>query len=352
MGSSSATKFKIAMDLEHEGRIRMSFIKNGASTGRYASWGFQMHNLAKLCAEDPDELFKKFKEIGEIDNPFKAAKSLVRALIKAPEGQSLCVADWSGIETHLLFWFVGDETTLDILRRKEKLYNHMAADVYNCKPDEVDKETQYPLGKALILGCGYGMGFKRFQQAAKSFGLNLSLPEANLAVTKYRLKFPKVVKVWYELTNAARLAIHRPKTRIPCHKVWFMFDGKSLWTELPSGRMLHYPEACIKEGDIQYYSTNAKTHQWEAQRLTPSQNIENIIQAIAADILERSIINIAADLPTHEHIGHVHDENITLVNDDVVEPLESLIEVMCRPIEWAKGLPLFAEGYMAKRFKK
>lgn len=352
MGSSSAAKFKLAMDLEHEGRIHMSLIKNGASTGRYASWNFQLHNLAKLCAEDPDELFRRFKEIEDIDKPFRAAKSLVRALIKAPKGRSLCVADWSGIETHLLFWFVGDEAALAVLRERGDLYAIMAAEIYNVPVDEVCRDTQRPLGKALILGCGYGMGFKRFKEAAKTFGVFVELPEANLAVSKYRLKFPKVQKVWYELTNAARLAILRPNTKVPCHKVWFYFDGKSLWTELPSGRKLHYPEACIKEGDVQYYSADAKSGQWCAHRLTPSQNIENIIQAIAADILELSITNIDTDLKTHEHIGHVHDENITLVDDTVKDPLEALVEVMCRPIKWAPGLPLFAEGYVAKRFRK
>ena len=359
MGSSSASKFKLAMELEHEGRIHMSFIKNGASTGRYASWNFQMHNLAKLCAEDPDDLFRWFKEIDEIDNPFRAAKSLVRALIKAPEGYSLCVADWSGIETHLLFWFVNDQAALEVLRNKGDLYSIMAAEIYNVAVEDVCRDTQRPLGKALILGCGFGMGFKRFKEAAKSFGVYIELPEANLAVTKYRRKFPKVQKVWYELTNAARLAIQRPKTKIPCHKVHFLFDGKTLWTILPSGRMLCYPEACIKDGDIQYYSTHSKSGQWVAHRLTPSQNIENIIQAIAADILELSITNIDTDLKTHKHIGHVHDENITLVLDNLVhsgteecDALPQLIKLMCRDIDWAPGLPLFAKGYIAKRFKK
>ena len=117
MGSSSANKFKLACDLEQDGRIHMSFIKNGAiSTNRYASWNFQMHNLAKLKPlEDPNVLFKKFRDIEEIDQPFRAAKSLVRALIKAPKGQRLCVADWSGIETCLLFWFVDDRSALDVL---------------------------------------------------------------------------------------------------------------------------------------------------------------------------------------------------------------------------------------------
>jgi DNA polymerase len=86
MGSSSANKFKLAQDYEQDGRVHMSFVKNGATTGRYASWNFQMHNLAKLKPlEDPNVLFKKFMDIEEIDSPFRAAKSLVRALIKAPK---------------------------------------------------------------------------------------------------------------------------------------------------------------------------------------------------------------------------------------------------------------------------
>jgi DNA polymerase I-like protein with 3'-5' exonuclease and polymerase domains len=192
MGSSSANKFKLAQDYEQDGRVHMSFVKNGATTGRYASWNFQMHNLAKLKPlEDPNVLFKKFMDIEEIDSPFRAAKSLVRALIKAPKGSKLCVADWSGIETALLFWFVDDHSTLDVLHKKGDLYRVMASEIYGGTPEDVCKDTQRPLGKALILGCGYGMGFKRFKEAAKSFGVYIELPEANLAVTKYRQKFPR-----------------------------------------------------------------------------------------------------------------------------------------------------------------
>lgn len=354
MGSSSANKFKLAQDLECDGRIHMSFIKNGAiSTNRYASWNFQMHNLAKLAPlEDPDVLFQKFKDIEEIDNPFRAAKSLVRALIKAPEQHNLCVADWSGIETCLLFWFINDESTLDILRGRGDLYRVMAGEVYGVAPEDVCKESQRPLGKALILGCGYGMGFKRFKEAAKSFGVNIELPMANIAVSKYRQKFPGVQKSWYSMINMARAAIKNPGKEYPCLKVVWCFTGHSLWMRLPSGREICYPGACIKEGDIQFYGVNGTTKQWCYLRLTPSIAIENAIQGIAVDILESALDRCEDVLDTHSIIGHVHDEIITLVHESIKDPLEVLVEAMCIIPPWAEGLPLFAEGYVERRFKK
>lgn len=354
MGSSSANKFKLASQYAKDGRVHMCFIKNGAiSTNRYASWNFQMHNLSRMAPlEDPDVLFQKFKDIEEIERPFLAAKSLVRAMIKAPEGKKFCVADWSGIETCLLFWFVNDQEVIDILMNHGDLYRVMAGEVYNVKPEAVCKETQRPLGKALILGCGYGMGFKRFKEAAKSFGVTVDLPTANLAVNKYRQKFPKVQQSWFQLSTAARKAMNNPNKEMPCLRVFYMFDGTHLWLTLPSGRKICYPFAHFKEGDIQYYGISSLTKQWTTQRLTPSINIENIIQGAAVDILEHSVIGIEEQLPRHEHIGHIHDENITLVDEDHDTALTELIDVMVQLPDWAKGLPLFAEGYLSKRFKK
>jgi DNA polymerase len=349
-GSSSANKFKLATDLAYYGRVHMCLIKNGATTGRYASWNFQLHNLAKLKPlEDPNVLFQKFKDIEEIEQPFKAAKSLVRAIVKAPGGKKLCVADWAGIETCLLFWLVDDQDTLEILHNRGDLYKVMAAAVYNCSVEEVDRDTQRPLGKALILGCGYAMGHRRFKEAAKSFNLDISLPEANRAVNKYRQRFPKVVKAWSQLTNSAKRAILNPGTSVPCLKVSFYYENGSLWTTLPSGRKLHYPEACIKEGDVQY--KGIRNSQWTTMRLTPMQNIENVIQAIAADILEEAVMRID-DEWAYDLLFHVHDEIVTEIDETCPGLLDSMIDLMCQLPEWAEGLPLFAEGYVAERFKK
>jgi len=353
MGSSSANKFKTIINMEYNGRVHMNIIKNGATTGRYAGRGLQIHNLPRYCVETPGELIQKFMNAEEIDNPFKAAKGLVRAAIVAPEGYKLCVADWSAIETHLLFWLADDKETLELLRNREDLYKIMAAEVYNIPVEKVDKDEHRPLGKALILGCGYAMGYRRFKEAAKTFGVTVTLSEANLAVSKYRNKFKKVVETWYKLQGAAYTAMQNKDVRVPSLKVEYLYDGKYLWTILPSGRRLCYPDATFKEGDIQYKTVNSRTKQWTYQRLNLSQNIENIIQAIAADILETSVLAIDEELQ-HEHIGHVHDENITLVTDEHAEngALNELIEVMCRVPFWAEGLPLFAEGYIAQRFRK
>ena len=346
-GSSSTAKFKLAVDLAYKDRIHGCLIKNGATTGRYASWTFQLHNLAKLKPiKEPNELFQDFKDIKEIDRPLNAAKSLVRAIIKAPHGKELTVADWSGIETCLLFWFVQDIPTLKILHARGDLYKEMAGAVYGIRPDEVDRDTQRPLGKALILGAGYGMGYKRFQQAAKTFGVEVNLPEANRAIRAYRAKYPLVQRMWYRLTNAAKLAVLNPGQNCECGAVSFQYTKGSLWTTLPSGRKLHYPEACIKEGDVQY--KGVRNNQWTTMRLTPSQNIENIIQAMAVDILEDALVRL------NDHfriIFHVHDEIVT-ETDKGANRLDELVEIMCTLPDWATGLPLFAEGYIAERFKK
>lgn len=351
MGSSSSAKFKKIMDMEHNGRVHMNLIQFGATTGRYAGRGFQLHNLAKLTAKDPDDLINRFKNIDEVPNPPRAAKSLVRAMIKAPDGQKLVVADWTGIETHLLFWLVNDTEALSVLSSRGDLYRHMAASVYRIPVDDVCHDTQRPLGKALILGCGYGMGYRRFMEAAKTFGLSIDLPTANRAVTAYRAKYQSVVSAWYKLASTAKTALSQPGREMHAHRCVFQKVGTSLWLTLPSGRKLHYPMARVTDDGIAYWGVNATTKQWSEQRLIPGQIMENIIQAAAADILNHAVINVYLDIE-FEMIGHVHDEIITLTYEAKPSAEKHLVDIMCQKPDWATDLPLFAEGYEARRFKK
>jgi len=83
--------------------------------------------------------------------------------------------------------------------------------------------------------------------------------------------------------------------------------------------------------------------------------MENIIQAIAADILNDGLIRVDED-DSYEIIGHVHDEIITLISaideDWEQKQLEDMIEMMCTPPVWGANIPLFAEGYTSDRYRK
>ena len=355
VGASSTKKFEAIMNMHYGGRVHMNVVMFGASTGRYAGRGFQLHNLPRAATDDPETLIETFRDNPDsMENPLKEAKKLIRSVIKAPEHMKLCVADWSGIETHLLFWMVNDKSVLELLRQREDLYKHMASALYGVPVAEVTK-VQRQLGKVAILGCGYGMGAKRFQFTAGGFGIDLSLTGADSVVQTYRKRYRKVQRGWYELDEAARRAIGNPGFTIPALRVSFRHDGASLWITLPSGRRLHYPECRIDDGEIKYKSVDSVSKQWRDTKIYGGMFMENIIQAIAADILNDGLIRVDED-DSYEIIGHVHDEIITLISaideDWEQKQLEDMIEMMCTPPVWGANIPLFAEGYTSDRYRK
>ena len=55
----------------------------------------------------------------------------------------------------------------------------------------------------IILGCGYMMGAKRFQEVANDWGINVSEHEAQHAVNTYREKYYLIADLWKHLKQAA-----------------------------------------------------------------------------------------------------------------------------------------------------
>ena len=71
--------------------------------------------------------------------------------------------------------------------------------------------------------------------------------------------------------------------------------------------------------------------------------VENCVQATARDCLRDAMMTLDAD--GYDIRCHVHDEVIVTEPVDSGRTVEDMSEVMGRPIEWAPGLPLRADGY-------
>lgn len=80
--------------------------------------------------------------------------------------------------------------------------------------------------------------------------------------------------------------------------------------------------------------------------------MENVVQAIARDCLAQAIDRLeAAGLPV---VFHIHDEVVidtpAFGSNDAM--LGKVVEIMSLPIPWAQGLPLGADGWVGRFFKK
>jgi DNA polymerase len=76
--------------------------------------------------------------------------------------------------------------------------------------------------------------------------------------------------------------------------------------------------------------------------------VENIVQAFARDCLTEAMIRL--DAAGYGIVFHVHDEIVAEMPDG--SRWEDMAAIMGRPIDWAPGLLLRADGYDTKFYMK
>jgi len=361
IGLSSIGKYKRIENMTFEGRMHDNSRYYGAHTGRNTGMGFQLLNLPRKKTKTPEEDIRKFLD-GSIveENPVIAARALIRSMIKATIGHLIMVADYKSIEYVLLIWLAEDWEALDRFVKGLDQYIDMAAFLYGKAYDLVtDVERQF--GKIIILGCGYGLGAYGFVRNAESWGVKIPLSIAKFAVDGYRSKFHKVVRMWYQLKDAALYAIRYKGKAISCYKCTFKVVKDRVGTEwlqltLPSGRAMYYNKPFIDQdtyGDVPAFWGQFKASKtWIVKHLIPGLLTENIIQAIARDILwyGKTVLKDNG----YKLIGSIYDEAISEVPEawGTDEKLHEYYKLMCTREEWSSTIPLDADGFYGPRYKK
>ena len=290
--------------------------------------------------------------------------------IRVPPGQTvsvkpgLFVADYAGIEARVLFWLAGHEKGLDIFRNGEDIYKYMASAIFQIPVSEVDKTLHRPLGKEGILGCGYQMGWKKFKDSAADKGLYISAQLAKKTVDTYREEHKPVKQLWYNIEKAAIEAVQRPGRRVKVNKVSFYMAEGFLVCELPSGRTLNYHKPAIKmeippweknkknpekQPKLYHWGIHPKTKQWVFDSTYGGKLVENIVQAIARDLMAEAMLRI--DRAGFEIILSVHDELVSEAKLGKFS-LEYYNKLMSTLPPWATGCPVEVEGWTGYRYRK
>lgn len=270
---------------------------------------------------------------------------LLRKAITAPQGFKLVVADSAQIELRVNAWFAGQEETLRALRDGIDLYRSFAASFFDVPPNEVTKDAR-SYAKAVILGCGYGMGHKKFVHYCASGPLGLdpiriSTENALATITHYRTTHNAIAAKWKELDQVVNLmSIPGMSHQLGCLQVLH----EEL--KLPNGNSMYYPELEYTEEGWIYNKSKGP------RKLYGAKLCENICQALARIIVTEQMLK-ADQIPGNRVVGMVHDEILCLAPEGQAEDtLTQLLQIMSTPPDWAQNLPLAAEGFVSQQYDK
>lgn len=271
----------------------------------------------------------------------------LRHLIKAPEGKKLVVADLSQIEVRTLCWLSGAKQILKEIRKSDDIYEVFAIEFglwdKNKGPLKDKKPELRHKVKTMVLGCGYGVGYKKFASIS-----GMTEEEAQDAVNLYRDKMKHVVRYWNSLNRDLQ---------------YLEGQEQPFEIKLDSGRSLKYgpinkreltvdgPHNKYKRKVHEYYAMVVKNSARRIVKLYGGLLAENASQALARDVFCDCMLRM--DQAGLKIICHVHDEVIIEADEeDASEVLDQVISIMKTPPSWLPEIPLDAEGKILNRYEK
>jgi DNA polymerase bacteriophage-type len=242
--ASSVAKFQRAAALadEEDFRVRGAFVfAGGSATGRASSFGLQVHNFPRKCADDP-ALVRQAMVRGHRIVPdhgrrvTDVLKGMLRPSLMAGKGKRLVVADWAAIEARVTPWASNSAfgaNKLDIFAKGEDVYKHNAMATFHVGYGDVNTD-QRQIGKVQELACGFAGGVGAFASMGRIYGLLMSESDAKRMVDAWRRANKWAVPYWSGLEDTYMRAMRNKGREFKIGRVTYLFDGLHLWYALPS----------------------------------------------------------------------------------------------------------------------
>ena len=354
--------------------------------------------------------------------PNEACALALRHVITAAPRNELVVADWKNIESRVLAWIADEVWKLEAYRANDAgtgvdLYKLLFSQFFGVDITKVN-DTERQSGKVSELAFGFGGGvgalvtmaagyqmdldpladivlpratpeqlkkaYKAWRRAfllGEDYGLEAKVYQAcDVLKQTYRESNNKIDDLKHDLDRAIKAVVRTPNAHVfevaKC-KIWC--TGQWLIIQLPSGRRLLYASPRIEEEyvvdpdtqtpilriSVSYVTARGK--QWRREKAWSGLYLENIVQAIANDVLRWASVRTHKDalrvpevkayldtLPEHERTAIALDVHDELALDVPVNsyPLKRLIANMTEEFPWSKGLPLAADGWINFRYGK
>ena len=271
--------------------------------------------------------------------------SPLKKAILAPFGMVMIDSDSSQIEARTLAWLAGQDDLVDAFDRGEDVYKIMASAIYGKAIEEITKDERF-VGKTTILGAGYGMGAAKFQTQLKTFGVEVTLEEAQRIINTYRNTYPKITALWKSAANVLPAIIREQTTAFGRGDI-LKVDG-SEGILLPNGLRLKYPNLRQKSdeesGKTELVYDIKKGKAVIPNRIYGGKVIENVCQALARIVIGEQMLMVAKK---YRVVMTVHDAIACIAPEAEAETAKEYVE-LCMRIRpsWAPDLPLNCEaGY-------
>ena len=282
-----------------DGRVHPDFLMTGADTGRLACRDPNLQNIPILMGR------------------------IVRDGFEAPEGYSLCEADYSQLELRVVAWYSRDANMIEIFKTGRDIHREVAAAMFRKPAEQVTHLERY-MAKYVDFGIIYGRGARSLAEGWEmdyvidQGGTPWTFPEAERFLDEFLNGFPGL-KSWidrqHRLVRAQR------------------------YVESPTGRRRRFPLILRETG-----------------YLMERQGVNTPVQSLASDICLTNLIYLHETLSQDvQIISTVHDSILFLIPDDLVEEMVPQIQAtmeICRalPPGTVFDIPLKVDTKVGKRW--
>lgn len=301
----------IAIAKRNKDKLPIPLFYCGAHTSRWG--GGDQINLQNLPSRDPK-------------------KKALKSSMVAPPGHVIINCDSAQIEARIVAWFAGQQDMLDAFKNKQDVYRLMGSRIYNKLPEDITPEERF-LAKTVVLGCGYGTGWKKLQSELKAAGVEKSDEDCQMIINIYRNTNADIKRLWREIDLCLKKMNNKVEYEFGKHKcLKFYSDG----IELPSGYVIQYPEfgSFLEEDKPKYFyvGRKGKTFLWYGTIL------ENTVQGLARCVVSEQMLEIAK---RYKVALTVHDSVVVVCKKEEREAATQYVEqCMSKTPSWAEGLPV------------
>lgn len=378
--TSLAKTAKVPRVVCADGRGRWLLRYCKAHTGRWASEFLQLHNLTR-----PTKAFTQIREtflravragnfelVSMLHPVLEGLSYALRSLVIARPGYDLIGGDLAGIEARVMALVAGYEEKLNVFRRYDAATTkaeRAALDPYIIAAAKIGTDNR-DLGKVCELSLQYGSGAITFCGSALKFGITLTLKQARQTQLAWRKANAPIVDFWHAIQDAvAEAMVHTGQPFFVGDYITVVGSKDCLRIILPSGRALHYwrPHQLdvmreIKTVDDEGNIVIKRVQMRELRFVRPHKRgmkvestyggklTENIVQAIARDVLRDDLRRLDNTDPYDQIVLHVHD-SIAVEVPHGIGSVEEFCEVMAVVPDWAPELPIAVDGYRSGHFK-